>query len=169
MGGDKMIKYLVFFILLFSFYTFAGEPKLKVELANKDNNIRLYLINYGNDVLVNTRFSLGPYPEFPPEVQFEIVNIKGKKFPFGPKHMTGPSVEEKDIVLLGKRHFIGIEFHITTLILCHHLKPGTYKARVTYENTDDEFKGVYIGRLTSNWVTFEVPEKKEDIVWPEKE
>ncbi len=164
-----MMKYFLFFILLFSFYAFAGEQKLKIELMNKDNNIRLFLINYGNDVLVNARFSMKHYPKFPPEVQFEIINKEGKKYPFSHVHINEASVSEKDIVLLGTGNIVGIEYHITELIVNYHLEPGIYKTRVTYENVDDEFKGVYIGQLTSNWVTFEVPKNKEDIVWPDKE
>ena len=154
-----MSKYFFIFIMLISFSAFAGEPKIKIELENKDNNLRLYLINYElHDVLINTRFSLKRYPSSPPEVQFEIVNKEGEKFPFDGFLLNETDLGEDNIVLLKYRHIVGYDFHITYLMSCYYLHAGIYKARVTYENTRWADKGVYIGRLTSNWVTFEVTE-----------
>jgi hypothetical protein len=165
-----MNKYFVFFILLFSFYTFAGEPKLKIELANKDNNLRLYLINYGDDVLINKRFSFVHRPPSGiPEIEFEIENKEGKKFPFSNIEIFSSDSEEENTILLRRGDIIGHEYPIDLLCRYNHLNPGRYKARVKYVNTYGANKGVFNGRLTSNWVTFEVPEKKENIVWPEDE
>ena len=93
-----MIKYFVL-ILLFSFCVSAGEPKIKIELENKNNRLRLYLINYGDDTLINKRFSFVHYPSSSaPEIEFEFVNSKGKKFPFGGVLINEGSLEE--IILL---------------------------------------------------------------------
>ena len=60
------------------------------------------------------------------------------------------------------RYIIVCEFHIHALIIDHNLKSGIYKARVKYENRYGADKGVYNGRLISNWVTFEVTETEKN-------
>jgi hypothetical protein len=158
-----MTKYFIIIILLCSSCIFAREPDIKIELENKNNKLRLYLINHGGlDVLINKRFSLVKRPPSNiPEIEFEIVNNAGKKFPFG-----GLEIKEgrEEIISLGYMEIIGTEISNFYLIVGHHLKPGVYKVRVKYENTYGADKGVYTGRLISNWVTYKVPEKKEDVV-----
>jgi hypothetical protein len=163
-----MNKYFIIIALLFSFCTSAREPNIKIELENKNNKLRMYLINYdGGDVLINKRFSFVHYPSaHAPEIEFEIVNSKGKKFSFGGVLINDAEYLEESIIKLKFMDIIGTEFTNFELITFHHLEPGEYKVRVKYENSYGADKGVYTGRLISNWVTYKVPEKKEDIIRP---
>lgn len=133
------------------------EPKLKIELEKKNNKIRLYLINLGEKLLINKRFSLVPYPE----LKFEILNKEGKKYHLSVS-ISEDLLREQDIILLKRGDVVGREFPIYMLAIDHALGLGSYKARAIYENTFWEDKGVYNGRLISNWVSFEVT--KDDML-----
>ena len=155
-----MIKYFVLFILLFSNNVFAWEP-LKIELENKNNNLRLYLINeYGAEVLVNQWLVMGP-PFFSCGVTLEILDKEGKNIPFRGSSPVEMEQAEQNIILLWPRDIIGREYKIRNLLLFYNLAPGIYKARATYKNKVKHFgkKRVYSGSITSDWITFEVTEE----------
>ncbi len=157
------IKYFVFFILLLSNIAFAEEP-IRLELENKDNNLRLYLINSSpNKILINKEFRLGPPvdPVGHGEIAFEIFDKAGNKCPLG-GFIDYPYNQEIDTVLLFPGEFIGIEFKIEDLIRYYWItEVGVYKARAIYKNKVEELanQGVYNERLTTDWIDFEVTEK----------
>ncbi|NLD39218.1 MAG: hypothetical protein GX654_20365 [Desulfatiglans sp.] len=127
-----MIKYFVLFILLFSFCTSAVEPNIKIELENKNNRLRLYLINYDEgDVLINKRFSFVHYPSAPaPEIEFEIVNSKGEKFPFGRVHIDDADYLEESIILLKYMDIIGTEFSNFDVLFLYSSRYRRQSARI---------------------------------------
>lgn len=165
-----MIKYFVVLIILLTNNVFAEEP-IKIELENKDNNLRLYLIGSPGLVFVNKRFSFDHSPSTPRDIDFEFVDTKGEKYPFTSMVDGGP-VEEKDIVFLWPGDIIGREFIKRYLISKYSLEPRIYKVRAIYENIHDVHwnwidSKVYTGRLTSNWVIFEVTEKDMENIYGE--
>ena len=154
-----MIKYFILFVLLFSNNVFAWEP-LKIELENKNNNLRLYLINeYGAEVLVNYFLDIGPL-FVSVGITLEILDKEGKTIPFFGGHPAEIEAAEPNIVLLWPRDIIGREFRLRHLLGCYNLPPGKYKARAIYKNKVKYFgeRPVFSGSLTSDWVTFEVTE-----------
>lgn len=153
-----MIKYFFIYILFMSNYAFAVEP-IKIEFENNDNNLRLYLINVSHDtVTVNKRLTFG-YEDslIPPEVEFEILDKEGNKIPLAVIFNEGV-VTEKDLILLHPRDIVGREYRAKLLVPAYFLGPGIYKVKATYKNVYFLDKGVYGGRLTTDWITFEVTE-----------
>jgi hypothetical protein len=151
-----MMKYAILAILLLTNNAFAAK-QMKIELENKNNNLRLYLINDGGEVLLNKRFSDGP-SYISNDVKIEIEDIKGKEFPFAAM-VQESEVTEQDIILFWPRDIVGREYVTDVLIKCYSLVPGTYKARAIYKNVHWIDKGVYSGQLISEWVTFKVTEE----------
>lgn len=152
-----MYKYFVVFFLLLTNNTFAME-RIKVNLENNNNNLRVSLINLSeNKVLLNKRFSSR-------EVYFDFVDKNGMKFALCVMNIVSPSLD-KDIIFLEPGQFIGADFPHESLIESYCLKAGQYQVKAKYKNHERIEKGVFSGSLESEWVTFEVSEAE---AWEEE-
>jgi hypothetical protein len=158
--NNKMLNYLIFFILLLSRITLAEEP-LKIELEKRGNYLRVYFINLSDKSILLNKWVIFGLSSGAIEYTIEIIDKNGEKIPFS-YFLDRRDTIEDDMFTLLPRCIIGREFKPEELVEPHLItEPGLYKVRAIYRNRDKEFlgKGIYNGSLTSDWVSFEVTEK----------
>lgn len=152
-----MIRYFFIIILLLSINIGATET-LRLDLKYDNDNFKLLLINVSNrNILVNKRFAISSHYN----VDFIIENEKGKNIA---SMVFADSIwditAEECLVLLEPHEIFGLEVDKKSLIELYSLTSGKYKVMAFYINTDFADKGAFIGKLTSDWVNFEVKENE---------
>ncbi len=158
---NKMIKCLVFIILLLSNITLLAEEPLKIEVEKKGNNLRVYFINISDKNILLNKWNIFGYNIGAIEYTIEIIDKNGEKVPFFTFIDRDDTIED-DMFLLSPGCIIGREFKPEELVEPHLItETGLYKVRAVYKNRDKEFidKGIYNGNVASDWVVFEVTEK----------
>ncbi len=161
-----MIKYILVFSLFLSISTYAEEP-LKLEFENKNNEyLRLTITNITHlPVLMNKRFQyIFSSSMDPSEVKLEILDKDEQRIEYPSRFIEGDGMTRKHVILLFPGEVVGTDIPITTVMSYFNMLPGIYKVRAIYQNKiefGEEFKDIYNGKLTSNWVTFKISRSNE--------